>query len=334
MKIYAKNRTMLLVCITPLVTLISLIHYSGDVTVGQHFFDKDALPVVVGSTVVYVVTTDKMPEPLKRDLQGISTLLVVDRRGQLVRSRDVVYQSLLAYHVARTHIDDPTNPGWDTKRAEKTAVAYQDAANTFRRIRISQNLIALSDESAMLGARLLVLSVVPQPPIAAASSTVKALLDPVTDPKQVARLLLSADLIASEAMLRMAASHLRSIRSYPLNSRVAPGLIMADMVAFPMGSSAALARVDLEESDPLWTPIKTALEQLKGILASSRGGMVRIADDAYDIGKRIFNLLKQTKNMGSYLVERERMVRQWHELMTRYQKISMEIEIIVKKHQQ
>jgi len=323
----------MLVYTIPVITFLSFIHHLGDVTIGQHVSDRDALPIVVDSTVVYVVTTDKIPEPLKRDLQRISTLLVVDGRGRLVSSKDVIYRSLLAYHVARTHIDDPVNPGWDTKRAAKTAAAYQDAANTFQRIRRSQNLIALSDQSAILGARLLVLSIVPQPPITAASSMVKALLDPVTDPKQVARLLLSADLIASEAILRIAASQLRSIRTYPLYSRIAPDLIMADMVAFPMGASAALARVDLEESDPLWTPIKEALEQLKSTLASSYGGKVQIAHDAYDIGKRIFNLLKQTKHMGSYLMEREKMVRQWHELLMRYQKISAEIEIVVKKHQ-
>ena len=312
-------------------TLFLLSNFNAPV--GAFAFDKNALPVRVGGVIVYVVPIDSMPDTLRKSLQslrGKSAFVVVDSGGRLVKDKDIIYQALLTFTVVRS-IDDPLNPGWDTKRAEQTARMYQNAANTLRKILIQQSLITLSDEAAQLGARLLVLSVVPQSPFSAEISVVKAFLEPATDPKQIARLIVSSDIIASEAILRLLASQLKQISSYPIDSSLAPNLLMADMVVLPLSSRALLFRIELEESDPLWTPIKTALEQLRSTLMSnSTSQVVRITSDAYDLGKRIFNLLKQTKGMGSYLRDRERRVQEWYRMLMRYQKMAEDIAIAVR----
>jgi len=312
-------------------TLFLLSNFNAPV--GAFAFDKNALPVRVGGVIVYVVPIDSMPDTLRKSLQslrGKSAFVVVDSGGRLVKDKDIIYQALLTFTVVRS-IDDPLNPGWDTKRAEQTARMYQNAANTLRKILIQQSLITLSDEAAQLGARLLVLSVVPQSPFSAEISVVKAFLEPATDPKQIARLIVSSDIIASEATLRLLAYQLKQISSYPIDSSLAPNLLMADMVVLPLSSRALLFRIELEESDPLWTPIKTALEQLRSTLMSnSTAQVVRITSDAYDLGKRIFNLLKQTKGMGSYLRDRERRVQEWYRMLMRYQKMAEDIAIAVR----
>lgn len=312
-------------------TLFLLSNFNAPV--GAFAFDKNALPVRVGGVIVYVVPIDSMPDTLRKSLQslrGKSAFVVVDSGGRLVKDKDIIYQALLTFTVVRS-IDDPLNPGWDTKRAEQTARMYQNAANTLRKILIQQSLITLSDEAAQLGARLLVLSVVPQSPFSAEISVVKAFLEPATDPKQIARLIVSSDIIASEATLRLLAYQLKQISSYPIDSSLAPNLLMADMVVLPLSSRALLFRIELEESDPLWTPIKTALEQLRSTLMSnSTSQVVRITSDAYDLGKRIFNLLKQTKGMGSYLRDRERRVQEWYRMLMRYQKMAEDIAIAVR----
>ncbi len=298
---------------------------------GEFVLDKDTLPVRVGGITVYVVPVSKMPDILRKSLRGKSAFVVVDGSGRIVRDRDVIYQALLTFVAVRNSIDDPISPGWDTKQAKRTASLYRKVADDLRRIVITRNLIALSDEAAQLGAKLLVLSVVPQSPFSAVSSVVKALLDPATDPKQIARLLLSADIIAAEALLRLLANQLEQISGYPIDSSLAADLIMADMVGFRLGSTAALARIELEESDPLWTPIKTALEQLRSTLMSQSGqSMVQITNEAYDLGKRIFSLLKQTKGMSSYLRERERVINDWYRYLMNIRKISEDISIIAK----
>ncbi len=313
-------------------TLFLLSNFNAPV--GAFAFDKNALPVRVGGVIVYVVPIDSMPDALRKSLQslrGKSAFVVVYSGGRLVKDKDIIYQALLTFTVVRTHIDDPLNPGWDTKRAGQTARVYQNAANTLRKILIQQSLITLSDEAAQLGARLLVLSVVPQSPFSTAISAVKAFLEPATDPKQIARLLLSSDIIASEAILRLLASQLNQISSHPIDSNLAPNLLMADMVFFPLSFRASSVRIELEESNPLWTPINTALEQLRSTLMSkSTAQVVRITSDAYDLGKRIFNLLKQTKGMGSYLMDRERRVQEWYRMLMRYQKLAEDIAIAVR----
>jgi hypothetical protein len=298
---------------------------------GEIILDKDALPVRVGGVTVYVVPVSKMPDTLRKSLQGKSAFVVVDSSGRLVKDKDVIYQALLTFIAVRNSIDDPISPGWDTKRAKRTASLYRKVADDLRRIVITRNLIALSDEAAQLGARLLVLSVVPQPPFSAMSSTVKAFLEPATDPKQIARLLLSVDIIAAEAQLGSLANQLEQISSYPIDSSLAPNLIMADMVGIRLGATAALARIELEESDPIWTSIKTALDQLRNTLMSqSSQHIVHMTNEVYDLGKRIFNLLKQTKGMASYLRERERMINNWYLYQMNIHKMAESISNIVK----
>jgi len=321
-----KIQMMIIVTIKTLILPLSL-----NAAPNEFVLDRDALPVRVGSMIVYVVPVSKMPDALRKNLRGKSAFVVVEGSGRLVRDKDVIHQSLLAFVAARNNIDDPLSPGWDTKRAKRTASAYRNAANTLRRIVITRGLIALSDEAAQLGARLLVLSVVPQSPFSALSSAVNALLEPATNPKQIARLLLSADIIAAESILRLLAHQLDQISSYPIDSNLASGLIMADMVYYRLSFTAALARIELEESNPLWTPIKTALEQLRSTLMSQSGQrIVQITNEAYDLGKRIFNLLKQTKGMSSYLRERERMINNWYWYQMRTQKIAEDIVVTVK----
>ena len=65
-------------------------------------------------------------------------------------------------------------------------------------------------------------------------------------------------------------------------------------------------------------------------MSKSTAQVVRITSDAYDLGKRIFNLLKQTKGMGSYLMDRERRVQEWYRMLMRYQKLAEDIAIAVR----
>jgi hypothetical protein len=106
---------------------------------------------------------------------------------------------------------------------------------------------------------------------------------------------------------------------------------MADMIGIRLGATAALARIELEESDPLWTPIKTALDQLRNTLMSqSSQHIVHMTNEVYDLGKRIFNLLKQTKGMASYLRYRERAIQEWYRMLMWYQKMADDIAIAVR----
>jgi hypothetical protein len=110
---------------------------------------RGKLPVKVGGRVFFVVPVAELPGPLQEQLKGKVALAVVDEQGRLLKDRAVIFKGLLAYHVARTLLDDPTEGGWDVGQAENWAKSFEARAEVLRRIRIQQGVADLLTEGGV-----------------------------------------------------------------------------------------------------------------------------------------------------------------------------------------
>jgi hypothetical protein len=243
-------------------TVIRVESLSGGEVAGRPI--PGALPVRVQGKDFRVVPVSSLPPALRQSLDGVAAWVAVDSPGRVARPEDG-QRALVVWHVVRTLIDDPSAPGWDTRRAESSARQLESLAETFVDIQKKTFTAAVASEIRNLAARGVVLSLAGAKGLVVPGAGLIGLFEEIVmDPKNVARYLLHGDLGARASQLRLAAAALRGLGEHPVEYRVARDLLEADMYGLSAAADAALARAALERADlpaQLWETARAAFSQ-------------------------------------------------------------------------
>jgi WD40 repeat protein len=157
----------------------------------------------------------------------------------------------------------------------------------------------------------------------------------IANPKNVARMLLSGDLVSAERRLMDGAQLLRSVRGYPLDSDVALKLFEIDVVDAPLGSEAALTRLAIAGSIPqqLWEPIKVTLEQAEHLLRKVAEPNVALAGELVSVAGKLVSLVRQVEGWNAYENERRKILDNWKELLHGYSEMADAIATIAEQQE-
>jgi hypothetical protein len=283
---------------------------------------KERLSVKVGDKVVFVVPVSELPSDLQERLKGKAAFVVVDEQGRIPKDKVVIFKALVAHNVARTLLDGP-EPGWDVNNAKKWANSFEGRAETLRRILVQQGIADLLTEAGNLGARWLVIGSLAGAgvPINVPRAAIKAAVDQfLYNPKNVARVLLSADLAVAVEQMRKAAALLRSIQGYPLDSDVAWKLLEVDLLDAPLGSEAALARLKIagEVPEQLLEPFINTLKEFERLVRETAEPNVAFVGEWVSVTGKLVGLLRKVEGWNAYENERRKIIDNWINLLRGY----------------
>ncbi len=294
---------------------------------------EERLPVKVGGKVVFVVPLAELPSGLQEKLKGKVAFAVVDEQGEVPRDLWTIYKALISWHVARSLLDDPDNPGWDMSRSESVAGSFEARAEVLMHILIQQGAVDVLEQTSILGARWLLIGVVAGKvvPISVPKALVQAFIDQaLMNPKNVARLFVSWDLAVAAGQLYQVAQLLRSLRGYPLDSEVALKLFEVDALDAPLGAEAALQRLKIAGSleKHLLDLGKDVLTQLERLLRDIVQPNVAFVGEFAATTAKFFSVLSQVEGWNDYQAVRERIIVNWMELVSNYLEMARAIHSV------